>query len=254
MARSFTATQRACLQALELPVWQRREWAMDESVVEPVVVEPNMPESSEASSQTLSPRLDPQTLDWPQLRQAVLSCAQCDLQQTRTQAVFGVGVATPELVVVGEAPGAEEDRTGEPFVGRAGQLLDRMLAAIDCARTQNVFITNVLKCRPPNNRDPHVNEIAACRGWLLRQLELLQPKAILCVGRFAAQTLLETDQPLSRLRGPAQSLRVSSERTVPVFVTYHPAYLLRTPADKAKAWVDLKNLRAALRARSGNGS
>ena len=248
MARGFTATQRACLQALELPVWQRREWAADESLVEPVVVEPNTPASSGRSSPVQSSHLDPHTLDWPQLRQAVLSCVQCDLHQTRTQAAFGVGVATPELVVVGEAPGAEEDRQGEPFVGRAGQLLDRMLAAIDCARSKNVFIANVLKCRPPNNRDPHVDEIAACRGWLLRQLELLQPKAILCVGRFAAQTLLDTDQPLSRLRGPAQSLQISAEQTVPVFVTYHPAYLLRTPADKAKAWADLKALRAALHA------
>jgi uracil-DNA glycosylase family 4 len=162
--------------------------------------------------------------------------------------VFGAGIATPELVVVGEAPSAEEDRTGEVFVGRAGQLLDRMLAAIDCARSKNVFIVNVLKCRPPNDRDAHVDEIAACRGWLLRQLELLQPKAILCVGRLAAQTLLETDQPLNHLRGPTQSLQISSARTIPVFVTYHPAYLLRTPADKAKAWADLKNLRATLRA------
>ena len=248
MARSFTATQRACLQALELPVWQRREWAVDEPVSEPVVIDPNSSEAAERLPPVQSFHLDPQTLDWPQLRQAVLSCAQCDLHQTRTQAVFGVGVATPELVVVGEAPGAEEDRQGEPFVGQAGQLLDRMLAAIDCARSKNVFIANVLKCRPPNNRDPHVGEISACRGWLLRQLELLQPKAILCVGRFAAQTLLETDQPLSRLRGSAQSLQVSAERTVPVFVTYHPAYLLRTPADKAKAWADLKALRAALHA------
>lgn len=248
MARSFTATQRACLQALELPVWQRHESAAEDPVVESVVATPNTLESSQRSSPALSPHLDPQTLDWPQLRQAVLSCTQCELHQTRSQAVFGVGVVTPELVVVGEAPGAEEDRQGEPFVGRAGQLLDRMLAAIDCARSKNVFIANVLKCRPPNNRDPHVNEIAACRGWLLRQLELLQPKAILCVGRFAAQTLLETDQPLSRLRGPAQSLHVSSERSVPVFVTYHPAYLLRTPADKAKAWADLKVVRAALHA------
>lgn len=251
MARSFTATQRACLQALELPVWQQRALASEEPAVAQEALAPMSSPSftQRADPERISPeRVEPATLDWPQLRQAVLSCAQCDLQQTRTQAVFGVGVATPELVVVGEAPGVEEDRTGEPFVGRAGQLLDRMLAAIDCARTQNVFITNVLKCRPPNNRDPHVDEIAACRGWLLRQLELLQPKAILCVGRFAAQTLLETDQPLSRLRGPAQSLRVSPERTVPVFVTYHPAYLLRTPADKAKAWTDLKALRAALHA------
>jgi uracil-DNA glycosylase family 4 len=252
VARSFTATQRACLQALELPVWQRRTLAPEDLAIaqEALAEVSSSPSVSQhVDTQRISPeRLDPATLDWPQLRQAVLSCAHCDLQQTRTQAVFGVGVATPELVVVGEAPGAEEDRQGEPFVGRAGQLLDRMLAAIDCARSKNVFIANVLKCRPPNNRDPHVDEIAACRGWLLRQLELLQPKAILCVGRFAAQTLLETDQPLSRLRGPAKLLRVSPERTVPLFVTYHPAYLLRTPADKAKAWGDLKALRAALHA------
>jgi uracil-DNA glycosylase family 4 len=248
VARNFTATQHACLQALELPVWQRRDLASEKRALEPAAVNAKPSKLSEASSPEAALRVDPKALDLPQLREAVVSCKQCDLHQGRTQAVFGAGIATPELVVVGEAPSAEEDRTGEVFVGRAGQLLDRMLAAIDCARSKNVFIVNVLKCRPPNDRDAHVDEIAACRGWLLRQLELLQPKAILCVGRLAAQTLLETDQPLNHLRGPTQSLQISSARTIPVFVTYHPAYLLRTPADKAKAWADLKNLRATLRA------
>jgi len=251
--RSLTTTQRACLQALELPVWQRRgvvpELPVDCENASAASVEIDPQSATVTAAQTAdSQQVNPKSLDWPQLRQTVLSCSNCGLQQGRTQVVFGMGMAAPELVIVGEAPSVEEDRIGEPFVGRTGQLLDRMLAAIDCARTKNVFITNVLKCRPTNNRDSHVDEIAACRGWLLRQLELLQPKAILCVGQFAAQTLLESDQPLNRLRGPAQSLQISTEQSVPVFVTYHPASLLHTPADKAKAWADLKNLRASLRA------
>ncbi len=246
-ARGFTATQRACLQALELPVWQRRDaasTALDatEAVIPPESVAPL------AAGILSAPYVDPRGLDWSLLQQAVLRCAACDLQQMRTQAVFGVGVRQPELVIVGEAPGAEEEQAGEPFVGPAGQLLDRMLAAIDCARTTNVFITNALKCRPPNQRDPHADEAAACRGWLLRQMELLQPKVILCMGQVAAQALLQTTQSLSQLRGSARLLVLTPTLQVPVFVTYHPAHLLRTPADKAQAWADLKQVRAALAA------
>ena len=140
-------------------------------------------------------------------------------------------------MVIGEAPGAEEDRRGEPFVGRAGQLLDAMLRAIGLARGQNVYIANILKSRPPNNRDPKPDEVAACMPYLARQIELLQPRIILAVGRIAAQNLLATEAPLGRLRGAVHRF---GELNTPLVVTYHPAYLLRTPADKRKAWEDLK--------------
>jgi DNA polymerase len=174
--------------------------------------------------------------DWLQLRERVAACTRCALARTRTQTVFGVGDPAAGWMVIGEAPGAEEDKRGEPFVGRAGQLLNSMLRAIGLAREQ-VYIANMLKCRPPNNRDPAAGEVAECSPYLDRQVELVQPKIMLVVGRIAAQNLLETTVPLGRLRlkvhtyGPAK---------VPVVVTYHPAYLLRAPADKRKAWDDLQ--------------
>jgi uracil-DNA glycosylase family 4 len=175
------------------------------------------------------------TLDWPELREQVAACTACDeLVANRTQTVFGVGNPQAELLVIGEAPGADEDRQGEPFVGRAGQLLNAMLAAIGLQRGQ-VYIANVLKCRPPNNRDPKVEEADACAAFLQRQIALLQPKVILVVGRIAAQNLLHTDAPLGKLRGQRHRL----ENGVPVVVTYHPAYLLRSPQEKRKAWSDL---------------
>ena len=154
--------------------------------------------------------------------------------------MFGVGNRRAEWLVIGEAPGAEEDRRGEPFVGRAGQLLNAMLAAIGLPREQ-VFIANVLKSRPPNNRDPKPDEVAACLPYLMRQIALLQPRLMLAVGRIAAQNLLATDVPLGRLRGQLHSF---GELNTPLIVTYHPAYLLRTPADKRKAWEDLKFARS----------
>jgi DNA polymerase len=174
--------------------------------------------------------------DWLGLRERVAACTRCGLAQTRTQTVFGVGNEAAAWMVVGEAPGAEEDKRGEPFVGRAGQLLNSMLRAIGLAREQ-VYIANMLKCRPPNNRDPAALEVAECAPYLDRQVALVQPKILLVVGRVAAQNLLKTTVPLGRLRlkvhdyGPAK---------VPVVVTYHPAYLLRTPTDKRKAWDDLQ--------------
>jgi len=174
---------------------------------------------------------------WETLRAEVLSCRRCPLHLTRTQGVFGVGPRRCDWLVVGEAPGAEEDRRGEPFVGQAGQLLDAMLRAIGLDRTANVYIANILKSRPPGNRDPKPEEVAACLPYLKRQIELLQPKLILTVGRIAAQNLLATEAPLGRLRG---QVHYFGELNTPLVVTYHPAYLLRTPADKRKAWEDLK--------------
>lgn len=173
-------------------------------------------------------------LDWPALQACVKSCVACELSASRTQTVFGVGDPQAEWLFVGEAPGVEEDRKGEPFVGQAGKLLDNMLAAIKLKRGQNTYIANIMKCRPPENRDPHRKEIAQCEPFLEQQVALMQPKLILALGRVAAQTLLQTDAAVAELRG-----RLHSYNGVPVIVTYHPAYLLRNLADKAKAWEDL---------------
>jgi uracil-DNA glycosylase family 4 len=175
-------------------------------------------------------------VDWPELRARVAACTRCTLCNTRTQTVFGVGSQTADWLIVGEAPGAEEDRQGEPFVGRAGQLLNSMLRAIGLAREQ-VYIANVLKCRPPGNRDPSASEAAECLPYLEQQIALLKPKIMLAVGRIASQNLLRTDVTLGRLRQQVHRFGLSQ---VPLVVTYHPAYLLRTPTDKRKAWEDLK--------------
>ena len=171
---------------------------------------------------------------WEELAATVRDCRLCGLCETRTQTVFGVGDRRARLMVIGEAPGAEEDRQGEPFVGRAGMLLNAMLRAAGFERGE-VYIANVLKCRPPHNRDPSDEESGRCLPYLRRQIELVGPTAILCVGRIAAQRLLGTDLALSRLRG-----RVHDLDGVPVIVTYHPAYLLRSPGEKGKSWDDLK--------------
>lgn len=171
---------------------------------------------------------------WVELKQLVSGCTRCGLHKTRTQTVFGVGDENADWMLIGEAPGAEEDRLGDPFVGQAGRLLDNMLAAIDLHRTRNVYIANVLKCRPPGNRNPEPEEVAKCSPHLLQQIEFVQPKLIIAMGRFAAQTLLSTDASIASLRG-----KVYRYAGRPLIVTYHPAYLLRNLPDKAKAWADL---------------
>lgn len=178
-------------------------------------------------------RATPAAPGWDALEETVRGCRLCGLCETRTQTVFGVGNRAARLMVVGEAPGADEDRQGEPFVGRAGQLLNSMLRAAGFERSQ-VFIANVLKCRPPHNRDPSDEESSHCLPYLRRQIELVAPAAILCVGRIAAQRLLDTEQPVGKLRG-----RVHDLDGVPLVVTYHPAYLLRNLEEKARAWDDL---------------
>ena len=174
-------------------------------------------------------------LDWEPLREMVAACTRCELHTTRTQTVFGVGNRGARWMFVGEAPGAEEDKQGEPFVGRAGQLLTSMLKALGFRR-EDVYIANVLKCRPPGNRDPRPEEARACRAYLERQIELVSPTLIVAVGRIAAQNLLATDTPLGRMRGKVHAL---GARRWPLVVTYHPAYLLRSPGEKRKAWQDL---------------
>lgn len=178
-------------------------------------------------------------MDWDELVRTVASCTRCGLEATRTQTVFGVGDRSADWLVVGEAPGADEDRQGEPFVGRAGQLLKSMLRALGFEREQ-VYIANVLKSRPPGNRDPQPHEVRCCLPYLHRQIALLRPKIILCVGRIAAQNLLATDTPIGKLRGKVYRLEPTG---TPVVVTYHPAYLLRSPAEKRKAWSDLRYAR-----------
>ena len=175
------------------------------------------------------------TLNWDQLREQVSQCQKCKLCQTRTQTVFGVGSQQADLLIVGEAPGFYEDKQGEPFVGRAGQLLNKMLQTIGLQREQ-VFIANVLKCRPPNNRDPLLDEVATCTPYLNQQIQLLKPKVILAVGRYAGCYLLRADRPMYEMRGRVHRY---VDIDIPLIVSYHPAYLLRSPADKAKSFADL---------------
>lgn len=213
------------LQAMGIDLWLERNASARE----------NAPPGS-------SPAIEPDALDWPALRATVAACELCELHRSRTQTVFGVGDVHASCLVVGEAPGAEEDRRGEPFVGRAGNLLNAMLGAIGLAR-ENVYIANILKCRPPRNRDPQADEIASCSGFLRRQIALLQPRVILAVGRIAAQNLLQTDTPIGQMRGQVYRY---GEMQIPVVVTYHPAYLLRSPGEKRKAWADLQVVMALL--------
>ena len=206
--------RRAYLQAMGIDVWLPRDGD----------------ESGLVEEQTAVPAA---SLGWDDLRECVANCTRCELSQSRTNTVFGVGNPDADWLIIGEAPGAEEDRRGEPFVGRAGQLLDQMLLAIGQSR-DSVFIANILKCRPPNNRDPKPDEAAACRAYLERQIELLRPKIILAVGKIAAQNLLGSADPVGRMRG-----RPHRFGGIPLVVTYHPAYLLRSPSQKQKSWSDL---------------
>jgi uracil-DNA glycosylase family 4 len=241
------------------PLWRLRR---ADSVAMPLAPHPephaehSLPESSGAAAR-LAPMVPTEgaareasigAMDWVALKQAVPACTACGLHAGRKQAVFGVGDERADWLLVGEAPGAEEDRLGEPFVGQAGRLLDAMLDALALKRGQNVYIANVLKCRPPGNRNPEAGEVAQCTPFLLRQIALIEPRLIVAMGRFAAQTLLATDATIASLRG-----RVHRYAGVPLIVTYHPAYLLRNLPDKAKAWADLVFARrtlADLRARS----
>ncbi len=184
------------------------------------------------------------TLAWPALQEAVAGCTACGLCRSRRHTVFGAGPSPARWMLVGEAPGEQEDARGEPFVGPAGRLLDEMLAAIGVDRPSEAFVANVLKCRPPGNRNPMPEEVARCEPYLLRQVELIRPALVLALGRFAAQSLLRTDASIASLRGRVHRLRAGVVE-VPLVVTYHPAYLLRTPTDKARSWQDLRLARRA---------
>jgi len=182
-------------------------------------------------------------LEWPELESRVASCTRCVLHETRTRTVFGTGNRSADWMIVGEAPGADEDRQGEPFVGRAGQLLTAMLGAIGLRR-EEVYITNILKCRPPGNRDPLPEEVACCHAYLERQIALVEPALLLVVGRIAAHNLLQTDLPIGRLRGRVHRYGTAG---IPLVVTYHPAYLLRSPLEKRRSWEDLQLAREVFR-------
>lgn len=258
---SWTARQRAMLQEMGVGGWLRHvalaptaaqptasaevaaapaKEAAVASVAEPSLSPPPPQRAPAAVAMPLGARATGiEAMDWPTLRTAVAGCTACGLCRTRTQTVFGVGHERAHWMIVGEAPGEQEDRQGEPFVGKAGQLLDNMLRSVGLTREaadaeHQVFICNVLKCRPPGNRNPEPAEVAQCEPYLLRQVQLVQPRVILAMGRFAVQSLLRTDEAIGRLRG-----RVHRYAGVPTIVTYHPAYLLRNLPDKAKAWDDL---------------
>ncbi len=228
----------AYLEVMGINVWVRRSLHLSSHLKRPVK------QSQSHSTRAIVPpanaehgvELDVSQLDWDGLRQRVAYCRLCELHKMRTQTVFGVGDHRAEWLFIGEAPGADEDRLGEPFVGRAGQLLNNMLTAIGLSR-QKVFIANILKCRPPKNRDPLPEESQACRPYLQRQIELINPKIIVALGRIAAQNLLQCTIPLSKLRGRQHRYE---DTLIPVVVTYHPAYLLRSPREKRKVWADLQ--------------
>ena len=255
----WTERQRRMLEAMGVHLLEPRAAAASDTVVvdapaaaaAPREATP-APAPAPASAPASAPRgaraaevvvpADVAAMDWSALRSAVAGCRACGLCESRTQTVFGVGNEHAQLMIVGEAPGEQEDLQGEPFVGQAGKLLDNMLRAIGLTRSagppgqeaRQVFIANTLKCRPPRNRNPEPAETARCAPYLVRQIELVRPRALLAMGRFAAQSLLASDEPIGKLRG-----RVHRWRDIPVVVTYHPAYLLRTLADKARAWDDL---------------
>ena len=246
------STRNAYLNALDIQQWRTRDSHSEDTAEE--VDQPQtivaaktvrQPKSKTIETVEVEPVVDPiakidvdriSRMDLSSLELHVRGCDACDLHKTRKQTVFGIGHHKADWLIIGEAPGADEDREGEPFVGRAGQLLTQMLRAIGLAR-EEVFIANILKCRPPNNRDPKPEEVSACSAYLNRQIQLLEPKIILALGRTAAQSLLQSDVPIGKMRGKLYHLKTNN---IPTVVTYHPAYLLRSPKEKRKVWEDLK--------------
>ena len=235
------ATRDAYLDALGIQQWRERE---AESVEEQNITSVTS-SAIDRQEDKLEPHATPEIvvdldkvsrMDLTELQLHVRGCQACELHKTRKQTVFGTGHHKADWLIIGEAPGADEDRQGEPFVGRAGQLLTQMLRAIGLAR-EEVFIANILKCRPPNNRDPKAEEVAACQAYLYRQIDLLEPKIVLALGRIAAQSLLNSDMAIGKMRGKLYHLE---KNNIPLVVTYHPAYLLRSPKEKRKVWEDLK--------------
>jgi len=241
---NLSARQQKYLSAMGIDVWLPKDMPateLPEQETAPAVIEVIAEQEAAAIAEVtpqvevVIPDTDVPMLDWDALQTRVSECQLCALHKTRSQTVFGVGNRNADWLIIGEAPGADEDRQGEPFVGRAGQLLTAMLQALDLKR-QDVYIANILKCRPPENRDPKADEVAHCASYLQAQIQLIQPKVILALGRIAAQNLLQTNTTLGRLRGKVHHIETSA---APVIVTYHPAYLLRSPLEKRKSWDDL---------------
>jgi len=251
---------RAHLDAIGIPVWVRRgperTAQSTGSSPESAGAEPTKRSALQAAMDPPSPRPGGTDTAGPTVGQALESidaqvreCRKCELHRTRKRTVFGVGRPGAACMFIGEAPGAEEDARGEPFVGRAGKLLDAMLAAIGLTRG-DVYIANIVKCRPPRNRDPRADEVAECSGYLRRQIEAVSPRLLVAVGRVAAQSLLSTTKPIGQLRG--RTYRYGEDR-LPVMVMYHPAYFLRSPLEKRKGWDDLVRLRAMLSDHAAGG-
>jgi DNA polymerase len=240
------ARRRHYLRAMGVQVWELRDCRGELVRPEPAASEGRTSSPLQEPPAEVKPDLAAIARDWGALQEEVADCLACPLHATRTHAVFGSGNPKAQWMVIGEAPGEQEDLQGKPFVGRAGQLLTEMLRAIGLDRDKDVFITNVLKSRPPGNRDPKPEEVAACEPFLVRQIAWIKPKIILSVGRISAQNLLKTDTPIGKLRG-----KVHRYQGIPLVVTYHPAYLLRSPLEKRKAWDDLCLARRAFSA-SGN--
>jgi DNA polymerase len=220
-----------------------RKWVARDEPAQTGKMPPVVPSVAQPGCERHRDELPVAELDWSELQQRVESCTRCRLHENRTRTVFGTGNRAADWLIIGEAPGRDEDREGEPFVGRAGKLLTEMLFAAGYQR-KDVYIANILKCRPPNNRDPSPEEVACCHDYLARQVELIQPALILAVGRVAAHNLLQSDQQVGRLRG---RMHRYGERQIPLIVTYHPAYLLRSPLEKRKVWDDLKLAQAVYR-------
>jgi uracil-DNA glycosylase family 4 len=229
-AATLSDRQRVLLNEMGVDVWVSRQ-APAAAVITPAS---EIPATATAAAEVIS-NAAADMGGWDELNTSIRSCTRCELHSSRTQAVCGVGNTTADWLVIGEAPGADEDRQGEPFVGRTGQLLNEMLRAAGQPREQ-VFIANILKCRPPDNRDPKPAEVEQCLPYLQQQIERVQPKLILVVGRIAAHNLLNVDVPIGKLRG---QVHYYGANKLPVVVTYHPAYLLRSPSQKRKSWDDL---------------
>lgn len=252
----LTPRQQHCLKGIGIEIWQQRTPADVPAAETTAAALADRPASISAPPQPVHPAagdgdkqqaavVEPHGMvdlpvdNWDNLEQSIHACANCALAAGCTQKVPGKGNHQAELMIIGEAPGRDEDLQGKPFVGRAGQLLDRMLEAIEI-EPQSVYITNILKCRPPNNRDPQADEITACAAFLRAQIALVQPRIIFSVGRISAQNLLDDSSPVGRLRGRVHTLPGTD---IPLLVTYHPAYLLRNPKEKARVWQDLKALK-----------
>ncbi len=221
---TLSVRQQSYLKLLGVDIWVGRESRLDQPFPETVVGD--QPDTS----------LNEDSMDWDELKDHVSICNKCILHKARTQTVFGSGSQTADWMLIGEAPGAEDDRLGKPFVGRAGKLLTSMLNAIGKTREQ-VYIANILKCHPPNNRDPAPEEVSSCEEYLRKQILFIKPKLILALGKIAAQNLLNTNTPIGKMRGKVYEY---SDLSIPLVVTYHPAYLLRSPREKQKSWHDLQ--------------